>query len=130
MPAYNASHSFILAPQPGDAVQVWNAEQPTPGTGNASASQNVAIPLTTGKNTTVEVDGFFAAAPGVFEIDIQAALNDVDAQYATITGGVINAVDATNQTFRFSGSVDARFIRLLMRTRTNAVAVTASIRRG
>lgn len=131
MPAYTAAHSYILSILPGDAVQVFNAEQPAPGTGGASASQAVSIPLTPGKSTDLGVDGFFSAAPGAFEIDVQVALNDVDAQYQTIANGTINAVDATHFTFHFdAANVTARFIRLLVRTRTNGVNVTASIRRG
>lgn len=130
MPAYNTARSYVVSPLPGDAFQVWNAEQPAPGNGGASASQQVAIALSPGKPTAIEVDGFFSAAPGVFGIEIQAALNDVEAQYQTILNGAMTAVDANNFTFHFDGEIVARFVRLLMRSRTNAVNVTASIRRG
>jgi hypothetical protein len=40
-------------------------------------------------------------------------------------------VDGTNQTFHFDGSsVLATFVRLLLRSRANAVNVTADIRRS
>ncbi len=80
--------------------------------------------------TSFSVDGYFDIAPGAFEIDVQAAVNDVDSQYQTVSGGVINSVDATNQTFHFVGNAEnARFIRLLMRTLTNDGDVIATIKR-
>ena len=55
---------------------------------------------------------------------------DSDTQYQTVANGNITSVDSTNQTFHFDGSsVLATFVRLLMRSRTNAVNVTADVRR-
>jgi hypothetical protein len=76
------------------------------------------------------VTGFFSAAPGSFEIDVQVSDVDVDTQYQTCANGNLTSVDASNQTFHFDGStVLATFARLLMRSRTNGVNVTANIRR-
>jgi hypothetical protein len=76
------------------------------------------------------VTGFFSGAPGSFEIDVQVSDVDADAQYQTCANGNLTTVDATNQTFHFDGStVLATFVRLLLRSRTNGVNVTADIRR-
>jgi hypothetical protein len=75
-------------------------------------------------------DRLFSGAPGAFEIDVQVSDVDVDTQYQTCANGNITTVDATNQTFHFDGStVLATFVRLLLRSRTNAVNVTADIHR-
>jgi hypothetical protein len=129
MPAY----SNALPPNaiwPGDFAQVWNAEQPAPGAGGTSASQRVALGSPGGSPGGFSVTGFFSGAPGSFEVDVQVSDVDVDTQYQTCANGNITSVDATNQTFHFDGStVLATFVRLLLRSRTNAVNVTADIRR-
>ncbi len=127
------SYSNALPPSaiwPGDFAQVWNAEQPAPGSGGASASQRVALGMKEGGPGGFSVTGFFSGAPGSFEIDVQVSDVDADAQYQTCANGNLTTVDATNQTFHFEGStVLATFVRLLLRSRTNGVNVTADIRR-
>ena|SRR5579872_206528 len=124
MPAYsNATPPYSIAQ--GDSVQVWNAEQPAAGGGGASASMRVALTPQPGRKG-FSVNGFFSAAPGVFEIDVQVSDVDNDAQYQTISGGNITTVDGTNNTFHLDApGVTALFARLLMRSRANAVNVTA-----
>jgi hypothetical protein len=117
---------------PGDSEKVWDADQPAAGTGGVSASKQLALVRVPGDTYTAFcVDGFFASAPGAFEVDVQVAAVDADAQYQTIANGNITTVDATNQTFHFdaAGVPSAKFVRLLMRSRTNAVNVTARITR-
>lgn len=129
MPAYNNSFPPIGI-WPGDTSQVWNAEQPAPGNGGASASQRVALGSQGGAPAGFSVTGFFSGAPGAFEIDVQVSDVDVDSQYQTSLNGNLTVVDATNQTFHYDGNnVLATFVRLLMRSRTNAVNITADIRR-
>jgi len=114
----------------GDTFQVWNAEQPTPGNGGASASQRIALGVAGGSPGGFAVTGFFSAAPGAFEIDVQVSDVDADTQYQTVANGNITTVDATNNTFHFDAATSlATFVRLLMRSRTNGVNVTADIRR-
>lgn len=129
MPGYSNS----LPPSaiwPGDFAQVWNAEQPAPGNGGASASQRVALGSQGGTPGGFSVSGLFSGAPGSFEIDVQVSDVDADAQYQTCANGNVTSVDATNNTFHFDGStVLATFVRLLMRSRTNAVNITADVRR-
>lgn len=128
--AYNANPPSTL--NSGDVITVWSAETPTAGTGNASASQQVALVIKgTRAGSPFSVDGKFSAAPGVFEVDVQVAATDADANYQTISNGAISTVDATNQTFHLDAvQVNARFARLLMRTRTNAVSITATVTGG
>jgi len=129
MPAYSNT-APPNAIWPGNSAQVWSAEQPAAGNGGASASQRIAIGTPGGSPGGFSVTGFFSAAPGSFEIDVQVSDVDVDTQYQTCANGNLTSVDATNQTFHFDGStVLATFARLLMRSRTNGVNVTADIRR-
>src|SRR5207249_4555407 len=115
---------------PGDSAQVWNAEQPAAGNGGASASQWMALGRKEGGPGGFSVSGLLSGAPGSFEIDVQVSDVDADAQFQTCANGNVTAVDAINQTFHFDGStVLATFVRLLMRSRTNAVNVTADVRR-
>lgn len=115
----------------GQVVTVWSAESPTPGTGTTAASQQLALsPNGAGGLTPFAIDGKFSGAPGVFEVDVQAAAVDADTNYQTVSNGNIATVDATNNTFHFDGTlVQTKFVRLLMRTRTNAVSITATVSR-
>lgn len=129
MPAYG-SDSSLYSIAPGDSIQVWNAEQPVPGNGGAAASRQIAAVYAQGLGTGISVKGFFSGAPGAFEIDVQASDVDVDAQYQTLSNGNITTVDAVNQTFLLEDAAsNHKFYRLLMRSRTNAVNVTADFKR-
>lgn len=126
---YSAGNAKVLSP--GSTLQVWNAEQPTPGNGGVSASLAVALIAVPSQNgTPFRVHGFFSGAPGAFEIDVQVAEIDTDTNYQTISNGNITSVDSTNNTFHLDAvQVSARFARLLMRSRANAVNVTGWIGR-
>lgn len=130
MAPYTFSPPF-LSLAPGEVVKVWAAETPSPGAGGASASQQLALlRVQTQSGTPFSVSGFFASAPGAFEIDVQVSNDDVDTHYQTVANGQITTVDSTNQTFNLQGvQIDTLFVRLLMRSRTNSVAVTAWIGR-
>jgi hypothetical protein len=128
MPAYNAASPPAIGP--GESVVVWSAETPTPGNGTTAASQQVRLSEGIRPGTPCSIDGRFSADPGAFEIDVQAASSDNDADYQTVVNGNLTTRDNTNFTFRFDGStVVARYLRLLMRSRTNNVSVTARISR-
>ena len=103
---------------------VWNAET-VPATGGA-AQISVAVGLQRHPHLanvlSVELD--FAADPGSFAVDLQLADTNVDANYVTkatinsgLNAGFVGRVEITN--------VVAKFARLKMATKTNAVAVTA-----
>jgi hypothetical protein len=128
MPIYSS-----VVPSPsvarGNPNTVWNAETPAPGSGGASASQQLGMVARSGAaGTPFSVDGKFSGAPGAFEVDVQVAATDADANYQTVANGNITTADPTNNTFHFDAlNVNARFVRLLMRTRTNSVSITATI---
>lgn len=128
---YSAGSSVSLAR--GQIVTVWNAETPTPGNGTTAASQQVYnnSQLGPGPGTPFSVHGKFSGAPGAFEIDVQISDTDSDTQYQTCSNCNITTVDSTNNTFHLDAvAVNARFIRLLMRSRTNSVTITATIMGG
>lgn len=111
------------------SIVVWSAETPTPGNGTTAASQQVAVQAISGSGLTpFYVDGKFSGAPGAFEVDVQVSSTDSDANYQTCSNCNITTVDATNNTFHLDAAlVRTRFVRLLMRSRTNAVSITASV---
>jgi len=124
-PVYNAGSPLYLSA--GQVLTVWSAETPTPGNGTTAASIQVALPLSS-LTGGFAVDGKFSGAPGTFEVDVQVAAVDADTNYQTVANGSITTVDSTNNTFHFDGTtVKAKFVRLLMRSRTNSVSVTATI---
>lgn len=102
-------------------------EQPTPPQAGQAFAINSTLSLA--GPLGFAVDGKFSGAPGVFEVDIQAADIDADANYQTISNGNVSTVDATNQTFHFDCTwVVAKFVRVKLLTRTNAVGFVATIR--
>ena len=116
----------------GVVSTVWNAETPTPGNGTTAATVALGLPAVPSRaGTPLSVDGKFSGAPGAFEVDVQVAAVDSDTNYQTISGGNITAVDAVNNTFHFDApTTNAKFVRLLMRSRTNSVSITATITGG
>ena len=129
-PVYNAGSPLGLGT--GQVVTVWNAETPTPGSGGVSASQQVSLNPAQGKaGTPFSVDAKFSGAPGAFEVDVQVAAVDSDTNYQTCSNCNVTTVDTTNNTFHLDATlVNARFARLLMRTRTNSVSITATFTGG
>jgi hypothetical protein len=129
-PVYSVGNSVPCGT--GMVITVWNAETPTPGNGTTAASQQVSlINASIGKpGTPFSIDGQFSGAPGAFEVDVQVAAKDADTNYQTVSNGNITTVDATNNTFHLDYSGNAKFVRLLMRTRTNSVTVTATVTGG
>lgn len=129
MPAYNQQPQ-TQGGQAGISSAVWNGENPASGAGGASASQAVALPKQRFSGLyAFSVSGGFNGAPGAFEIDVQVADIDADANYQTIQGGQINAVDAVNNTFHMDVPQNtAKFCRLLCRTQNaNGRNVTAEV---
>lgn len=116
----------------GMVITVWNAETPTPGNGTTAASQQVGLTnASIGKpGTPLSIDGKFSGAPGAFEVDVQVAAADADTNYQTCSNCNITTVDTTNNTWHLDYSGNAKFVRLLMRSRTNSVTVTATVTGG
>lgn len=115
----------------GGTILVWDTETPTPGNGTSAASQQVRLQRIANVNgTPFSVDGKFSGAPGVFEVDVQVASNDSDTDFQTCNGCNITTVDSTNNTFHLDAGLAAtRYVRLLMRSRSNSVTITARVSR-
>jgi hypothetical protein len=65
----------------------------------------------------------FSGGPGTFEIDIQFAETDADANYVSV--GVINAVNASNVgRYDMPNTVYPKFVRAFAKTFPNAVTAT------
>jgi hypothetical protein len=127
MPNYITSGN-ITAIYPGDQFLLFNAEQPAPG----QASQQVC--LANAPNATslpgAAVEIFFSAAPGAFNVQVQEADTDTDAAYITIpTTGTITTVSGTNFARVEFPTLKAKFLRVLLSTRTNAVNLTVKVTR-
>ncbi|HEY2496544.1 MAG TPA: hypothetical protein VGK24_05705 [Candidatus Angelobacter sp.] len=129
--AANSTVANTVPPLPqaiyvGDQQTVFNAEQP------AVPQASISVALGSGPGEvgpkTLSVEGYFSGAPGAFEIDLMTSDTDADGMYQA-EGAGITVVNAGSQAFRaeFTG-VSANFARLLLKTRTNAVNLTARIR--
>jgi len=125
----NTTPPLPVALYPGDKQLVFNAEQPAAGTASISVALGVRP---AGGPNTVSVEGFWSGAPGNFEIDLQTADTDADGMYQIEGSGITQAsvtVNTTANTFRAEfANVTANFARLLLKTRANAVNLTAAIR--
>lgn len=69
----------------------------------------------------------FSGAPGVFEVDIQAADTDADGDYVTVAS--IAAVGSSNVTRYDMTNLWPKFVRALVKTLGNAVNVTVLVTR-
>lgn len=131
MSVYVQGPAGVVGLWPGDVQRVFNAEQPVAGISGASTSQQVALAESeAGELTTIGVSGFFAGAPGAFEIDIQGSNVDNDNEYSLLQdpAAKIVAVDANN---RFNATIKCnnKFVKAAVAIRTNAVALTLDIKR-
>lgn len=122
----------VLLHQPADTGGAGTAisiafEQPAvPQAGQAFA---LAGPQSLASSFGFAVDGKFSAPPGVFEVDVQVADVDADANYQVISNGNVTTVDATNFTFHFDCTlVTAKFARVKLVSRANAVGFACTIR--
>lgn len=113
MPPYG---SQVYAPYPGlPPLALWNAESPASGSKSAAAA---IVPSQVMAGETISVEIIFSQAPGAFQIEIQTADTDADANYQTVpTVGTITTVGASSPTtVRAEIAIKARFLRLLMTT--------------
>jgi len=120
MPVYGSAPSG----QTGLGALVWSAETPAVGT----ASVPVVMGRTPNFPNCLGVEIAFAAAPGAFQIDLETADTDQD-KYYVVKGSIGTGTPLNAQ---FVGRIEitnivAKFARLRMVSRTNAVAVTAKL---
>ena len=116
----------------GVAVSI-QAEQPVALPAN---SQQVSILNNRGTTTPpgIRVEGWWTAAPGAFEIDLQSASSDVDSAYVmnTVSSATKVTADATDTNTQNIFTVDlipfgGPFFRARMITRTNGVGLVLKV---
>jgi hypothetical protein len=120
MPNYNAQvppYSIF----PGDVALAFNSESPAA----SQASQQFALPNYAGmpNNGRVVVwQTIYGTAPSAISVALQAAMNDVDAQYATIDTSTNTAGESRTVT-----NVRGNFIRAKISSITGGSAITVQI---
>jgi hypothetical protein len=127
MPNYNTVASIpIPAIYPGDQILLFNAEQPTP----PQASQQVALGNAYDNASTqaVSIEIQFSGAPGAFSIQPQVADTDTDTAYVS-EGAAVTTVNSSNYARVELTSIKAKFLRVLLSSRTNAVNLTVKVSR-
>ncbi|HEV2489522.1 MAG TPA: hypothetical protein VGT03_06925 [Candidatus Acidoferrales bacterium] len=120
MPNFNAQNP-PFAIYPGDVALAFNAEAPSAG----QASQQFALPSYSGfpeNGRTIRWQTLFGTAPTSVSIVLQTAMNDVDAQYATIDTSSATAGEARTVT-----GVRGNFIRAKVSSITGGSGVTVQI---
>jgi hypothetical protein len=109
MPNYNTQvppYSIF----PGDVALAFNAEAPAAG----QASQQLALPSYAGfpeNGRAIRWQISFATAPTSVNIQLQTAINDVDAQYAVPTGAANMSSTLTAGDNLVATGVRANFVR-------------------
>jgi len=120
MPNYNTQvppYSIF----PGDVALAFNSEAPAAG----QASQQFALPSYAGfpeNGRTLRWQTVFGSAPTAVNIVLQTALNDVDAQYATIDTSTVTAGESRTVT-----GVRANFVRAKVSSITGGSGVIVQI---
>lgn len=117
MPNYNAQvppYSIF----PGDVALAFNNEAPSGG----QASQQFALPNYAGmpnNGRTVSWQTIYGSAPSAVSVVLQTAMNDVDAQYATVDTSTATAGESRTVT-----NVRGNFIRAKVSSITGGSGVT------
>jgi hypothetical protein len=120
MPNYNAQvppYSIF----PGDVALAFNSEAPTAG----QASQQFALPSYAGmpnNGRTIVWQTIYGTAPSAISVALQTAMNDVDAQYATIDTSTATAGESRTMT-----NVRANFVRAKVSSITGGAGVVVQI---
>src|SRR5579864_9008355 len=120
VPNYNAQNP-PNAVYPGDVVFAFNGEAPAAG----QASQEFALPSYSGfpeNGRTIRWQTLYGTAPTSVSVLLQTAMNDVDAQYATIDTSSATAGEARTVT-----GVRGNFIRAKISAISGGSGVTVQI---
>jgi hypothetical protein len=111
---------------PGDAAPAFNNEAPAAG----QASQQFALPNYAGfteNGRTIRWQISFATAPTSVNIQLQTAINDVDAQYAVPTGAAKMSSTLTAGDNLVAAGVRANFVRAKVIAISGGTGVTVQI---
>jgi hypothetical protein len=125
MPNYNAQNPPYSI-FPGDVALAFNNEAPTAG----QASQQFALPSYAGfpdSGRAIRWQISFATAPTAVNIQLQTAINDVDAQYAVPTGATNMSSTLTAGDNLVATGVSAKFVRAKVVSITGGSGVTVQI---
>ena len=120
MPNYNTQvppYSIF----PGDVALAFNSEGPAAG----QASQQYALPSYAGmpnNGRTVTWQTIYGSAPSAISVALQTAMNDVDAQYATVDTSTATAGET-----RVVTNVRANFIRAKISSITGGSGITVQV---
>jgi hypothetical protein len=120
VPNFNAQNP-PFAIYPGDVALAFNAEAPAAG----QASQQFALPSYSGfpeNGRTIRWQTLYGTAPTSVSIVLQTAMNDVDAQYATI-----DTSSATAGESRTITGVRGNFIRAKVSAISGGSGVTVQV---
>jgi hypothetical protein len=125
MPNYNAQNPpYSIFPD--DVALAFNSEAPATG----QASQQFALPSYAGfpeNGRTIRWQVSFATAPSAVTIQLQTAMNDVDAQYAIPTGAANMTTSLTAGDNLVASGVRANFVRAKVTSITGGSGVTVQI---
>lgn len=107
-------------------VALWNAESVTaPQTSQAAALVNAQGVI--GQVTSFGADLKFDGAPGTFEVDVEAAPDNVDGDFYAIDK--ITTVNTNNAWHSDYSGVSAKLVRFRLVSLANSVKTTAKITR-
>jgi hypothetical protein len=120
MPNYNTQvppYSIF----PGDVALAFNNEGPSAG----QASQQYALPSYAGmpeNGRTITWQTVYSSAPSAVNVALQTAMNDDDAEYATIDSSTATAGET-----RVVNNVRARFVRARVSSITGGSGITVQV---
>jgi hypothetical protein len=122
MPLYGSATPITQTP--GKPSEVWSNETLTLPA--QSKSQAIYLKRQANMPNCISIEVQFGGSPGAFQIDVEAADTDAEAFYIKVGTG-LSTLGSGNVARLEIPSIVAKFVRLKMTTRTNAVAVTAKI---
>ena len=120
MPNYNTQvppYSIF----PGDVAFAFNSESPSAG----QASQQFALPSYAGmpnNGRTVAWQTIYSSSPSAVSVTLQAAMNDIDAQYSTIDTSTATAGETRTVT-----NVRGNFVRAKVSSITGGSGVIVQL---
>jgi hypothetical protein len=128
MPVYDAPpYTAPFTPQvltPGRPITLWDDEEVTVGT----ASSQFCLHRSEHFPSVFAAQIAFEADPGVSQIDLQTADEDAEDKYVTKTSITNADLNASFVGRIEAADVVAKFARLVMVSRANAVKCTAKVR--
>ena len=119
MPNYSSAQPPI-ALSPGDVGFSFNNESPANGT--AGSQFAIARPYGVDDPASVGFEIRYAAAPTAVQIDLQASIDDVDANYVTAFSSTNTAGERVNLV-----NLKARFVRAKKVSQTGGGALTVEV---